>query len=264
MSLRVILIVTLFLVGDVAGQRTCPPSSPPQEDPRCPPEGCDMGYGSKCRYLSFHAGDPGLTQAVRVTFDSLPSQWGYAEGRTMWVQEPYLVSEAAGSSGPIPPPTFWAAELGCAPFYTEWSVYDVVDVFDDGIVGKPDRTEPLPKYDVQVIQDDCALQEENFSAPLIVGTSLLGDILGNRAAPPPPSPPQGVCDFNDIGGAIDNFKANPAKPRKARADIINSDINQAKPDQIIDFVDISCVVECFRGQTCPLAGPPMTDPCAPG
>lgn len=50
-------------------------------------------------------------------------------------------------------------------------------------------------------------------------------------------------------------------PRKARADMINTDISQPLPDRIVDLVDISCLVEAFRGSPCPLLGPPADDPC---
>jgi hypothetical protein len=53
----------------------------------------------------------------------------------------------------------------------------------------------------------------------------------------------------------------PGVPRKARADVINSDVAQPKPDKKVDFVDISYVVEAFRGTPIPPVGPPLTDPC---
>ncbi len=235
----------------------CRASSPAQDDPNCPPEGCEFDEcGTKGRYLSFHAGDPGEQQAVRVTFVSLPG-FENAEDRTLWVQEPYLVTEASGSSGSVPPPTMWAARLDCDPFYTDWSVYDAVDVFDDGVI-------PNGEYAIQVIHFGCGMADESaYSHSHSVRMSELGDVVGNRTAPPPMSPPQCVCDFNDISAVVDKFKNEPTAPRKARADIVNSDIFQPKPDQKIDFVDITCAVECFRGTPCTVPGPPDPDPCGP-
>lgn len=232
----------------------CRASSPPRHDPAPDPVEIDE-HGTKNRYLSFVAGDPGRSQAVQVTFADL-TDFPYASGRVAWVQEPYLVTEASGSSGPIPPPTMWAAELGCQPFYADWTVYDTVHVIDPGIV-------PRATYEVRVVDSSCAASESHgYSDPLVVRTSRVGDLVGNDLVPPP-SAPQGVVDFNDITAVVEKFKNEPDAPRKARADLINSDITQALPDKKVDFVDVSYCVDAFRNQAAPLPGPPMTDPCPP-
>ncbi len=229
---------------------TCRASSQPEPDPA--PDPSDYGFGTKNRYMSFWAGDPGLTQAVRVTFTSIPGHPG-ANGRQMWVQAPYLVGEASGSPGPTGD-DFYAAILGCDPYYTDWSAFGTVDVFDDAVI--PDAT-----FDVQVIANDCATSNETaYSAPLTVRMSKDGDILGDCGVTPC-SAPQGVVDFVDISGAVEKFKNTPGAPRKARSDVINSDISRPKPDQKVDFVDISCIVEAFRGTPCAKPGPPAVDPC---
>ncbi len=224
---------------------------PPAHDSS--PVPVDTGAGMKNRYLTFCGGESGEMLAARVTFLAVPG-YEYAEGRTMWVQEPVPVTESSGSNGPVPPPTFWAAELGCDPYYTDWTLYDRVDVYDDAIV-------PDGMYDVQFIHFDCVpIAEEYFSDRLTVRMSRSGDIVGNNVTPPPPSAPQGVVDFVDISSCVDKFKNAPRAPRKARADIVNSDISSPIPDQKVDFVDISCVVEAFRGRPCTPPGPPV-DPC---
>lgn len=241
---------------------TCRASSQPEPDPA--PDPSDSGFGTKNRYLTFVAGDAGQSQAVQVTFTSLPFYLGpeppenydfrYANGRTAWVQEPYLVTEASGSSDPVPPPTMWAAVLDCTPFYTDWSVYGTVHVFDDGIVW--DGT-----YDIRVLDSTCDMANPaDYSEPLTVPLSRSGDIVGDCGVRPCTAP-QGVVDFVDISACVEKFKNEPGAPRKARTDIINSDIAAPKPDQKVDFVDISCVVEAFRGSECVLPGPPPTDPC---
>ncbi len=212
----------------------------------------DLGHGTKNRYVSFVAGDPGRQTAVRVHFESLPG-FAYAEGRRMWVQAPYPVTEASGSNGPAPP-YFWAAELGCSPFYTDWTVYDRVDVFDAAFV-------PGAILHVETFDESCGPTKSN-RAPLVleVELSAAGDVVGDCGATPCTAP-QGVVDFMDISALVEKFKNTPTAPRKARSDIVHSNIAQPAPDLKVDFVDISYCVEAFRGQASLLPGPPVTDPC---
>jgi len=236
---------------------TLPLPSTPIDDVKCPPEGCEQGFGSKVRYLSFSGGDVGKNMAARVTFVSLPG-YEYAEGRQMWVQEPSPITEASGSDLPTPPPTMWGATLGCNQFGTDWTAYDTVDIFDDAMV-------PGGIYDIQFIDiNDNTAADECYSDPLTVRLSGFGDVVGNRTAPPPAAPPQGVIDFGDIGQIVDKFKNLPTAPRKARADIVNSTLPAPRPDNKVDFVDISCAVDAFRGSPCWHEdwGPPASNPCA--
>ncbi len=215
----------------------------------------DMGHGTKNQYMTFRGGDASRSQAARVTFASLRDEFAFAEGRTAWVQEPYLVTETSGSSGGNPP-NFWVAELGCTPYYTDWTVYDRVDVIDAGIV--PDGV-----YEVQILDSTCSLNcLECYSEPLEVRMSRAGDIVGDCSVQPC-SPPQGVVDFVDISACVEKFKNSPGAPRKARCDVTNSNVWDPLPDKKVDFVDISCIVAAFRGDPCPITGPPTTDPCGP-
>ena len=242
-------------LGDVNGDGYddacvwCLIANPPLDDYSPVPP--DAGSGTKNRYLTFSGGDEGRQQAARVTFVSLPPPFDYATGRTMWVQEPDLVTEASGSDQSVPPPSFWAATLGCNPYYTYWIQYDRVDVYDAGIL--PDGT-----YHVQLIDSTCStLNEGDYSDPLTVLLSEVGDVVG--AAPDPA--PQGTVDFVDIAAVVSKFKNDPGSIRKARADITNANLATANPDQKVDFVDISCVVGAFRADPCAIVGPPTTDPC---
>jgi hypothetical protein len=220
----------------------CTPSSEPLAD-----------YAAKNRYASFETGSPGHIQAVQVTFVSLPG-YEYAEGRTMWVQQPRVVTEASGSAGGTPPPTHMAAALGCLPHYMDWSTVGRVDVYDAAIV-------PGVTVDVRAISDGCDTAiPANFSPPLGVSMSLAGDVVGDCQATPC-TPPQGVVDFVDISSVVDKFRNLPAAPRKARADLINSDTFEPSPDGKVDFVDIAYCVDAFRSAAMLLPGPPLTDPC---
>lgn len=232
------------------------PSEVPQGDPRTP----DHGFGTKNRYLSFSVGDPGIEEVVQVTFVSLPG-YEYAEGRTMWVQEPFPVTELSSSDGTTPDPIFMAAQLGCEPYRMDWSELGVIHVYDDAIV-------PGGTFEVRVNAHPCPLLEpDNLSDPLEVHLSGEGDVVGDCATCPCTAP-DGVVDFVDISGVVDKFKnlvcvdgAGSGVPRKARVDLINTDIAQPLPDRKVDFVDISYVVEAFRGQAPPPPGPPLIDPC---
>lgn len=44
------------------------------------------------------------------------------------------MTEGSGSSGDAAPPTFWSTGLGSAPFYTDWTVFGIVDLSNDAIV----------------------------------------------------------------------------------------------------------------------------------
>ena len=91
--------------------------------------------------------------------------------------------------------------------------------------------------------------------------SRVGDVVRDCGVTPCTAP-QGVVDFVDISGLVEKFKNTPSAPRKARSDIINSDVTQPLPDHKIDFVDISYCVDAFRSQAEPLPGPAIDDRCA--
>ena len=62
--------------------------------------------------------------------------------------------------------------------------------------------------------------------------------------------PDGVVDFTDISCVVDKFKNLPGAPRKAR-----SDAAPDTPDWIVDFTDIPAVVDAFRGLPYPHDAP---------
>lgn len=263
------------LISDPATLSMMPSPAAAQPDPVA----TDVGNGTKNRYLSFVAGDAGRQQAIQVTPTALPG-YEFAEGRIMWVQEPFLATETPGVEA------FLVAELGCQPFYMDWTggVCDTdtglcvggllhglrectlddecrrVDVFDDAIV-------PNATFDLRVIDETCpSADPRNYSTPMAVVLSAAGDIIG-ECADCPCTAPDGVINFIDIAAIVEKFRnaectpGGPGVPRKARADLVNSTTALPKPDQTIDFLDISYCVEAFRGVVLPLPGPPLTDPC---
>ena len=262
-------------------------SFPPRPDPAPSPP--DTGFGTKNRYMTFAGGYPGRSQAVHVTFASMPYYDGceppescdftYADGRTSWIQSPFLVTEASDSDGPTPPPSFPAAELGCEPHCRDWSegscvdgscvggllggqrwpcTFDDecrrVDVFDAGII-------PEGTYEIRLVDDACSPGAcRTFSDPLEVRMSEAGDVVGNDLTPPA-SAPQGIVNFNDIAAVVSKFKNEPDAIRKARADIVGNGPADPLPNRKVDFVDISCVVGAFSAEPCVPVGPPVDDPC---
>lgn len=226
-------------------------SSSPTEGSNPP----NIGFGTKNRYVSFGImpHEPGKQHAMQVTLVSLPG-YEYAETRTMWVQEPAVVTESSGSSGPAPPPTCMMARLGCSPFWTDWLLYDLVHVYDDSVI-------PGGVYEIRSIGEGCNLAEPgDYSLAIQVDLSAVGDIVGDCAVRPCGSP-NGVVNFVDISAAVEKFKNLPSAPIKARADVTSADVADPIPDLKVDFVDISYIVEAFRSEAVPPPGPPTVDPC---
>ena len=62
-------------------------------------------------------------------------------------------------------------------------------------------------------------------------------------------PPNGVVDFNDISSLVDKFKNSTGAPLKSQTDIAPQ-----TPDKIIDFQDIPAVVDAFKGRPYPYGG----------
>ena len=257
------------------GLGDCPLSSAPRSDPVPDPE--DIGHGTKNRYMTFAGGDAGVQQAVRVKFMSLPG-YEYAEGRTAWVQDPFVVTEASGADGEVPPPAHLAAQLDCDPVCRDWSRGTCIEgVCTDGPLGDmrapcthddecrrvdvygPDIV-PRGLYNVQFIDCDenCLItKEENYSDPLPVLMSRAGDVCGAASF----NAPEDDVNFVDISAVVAKFKNDPGSMRKARADIVGNGPNDALVNRKGDFVDITCVVAAFRGEPCELPGPLPADPC---
>lgn len=236
--------------GDGLPDECCFPSSVPQSDP----VDLDVGFGTKNRYVSFAAGNAGRSQAIRITFTDLPADFDFADGWTMWVGEPRFVTEAAGSNANSPEPLFATAKLECEPFWADFSQFGVLHVYGAGVV-------PLGRYDIQVVDfsASCPLSNElSFSTGLSIWTSSVGDVVGfgfDQVIPGHWNPPEGVTSHVDISALVDKFLNNGLAPLKAKADVINSDVSRPIPDQIVDFVDISYVVDAFRHVEAPPPGP---------
>ncbi len=237
---------------------TCDAASDPQTDAL----GAHAMGGSN-RYLSFSAGDPGAPQAVRVSFTDLPAPFDYGESRRMWVGEPSEFCENAGQSDPpvggcgqapgLTNLSFPAATLQCEPYYTDWSIYDLVHVWHEAIV-------PGGTYTIQVIDQGCDEDAaETETTPLIVHTSRWGDCVENCTITPC-GPPDGIVNVTtDVTAVLDKFKNLEGAPRKIRCDVEPGEL-----DMLVNITDVTQVLDAFRGLAYPFSGPSPTDPCAGG
>ncbi|MGB2985568.1 MAG: right-handed parallel beta-helix repeat-containing protein, partial [Phycisphaerae bacterium] len=200
----------------------------------------------KNRYISFIPANTGQQTALRVTLTSSALFPGDV-GMQWWVGSPGPVSEAAGSTGSTPPPTFMAAELQSTWHCMDWSTVGLLDV--SGCEVHPGAT-----YDVQAIDCTCdPSNAANYSDPLSITASLWGDVVGDCSVTPC-TPPNGVVNFDDISSLVDKFRNLAGAPRKARADIAGEP-PVGIPDRLVNFVDISYDVDAFRGLPYPFDGP---------
>ena len=61
--------------------------------------------------------------------------------------------------------------------------------------------------------------------------------------------PNGVIDFNDISSVVDAFRHLPSAPLPYRVELVGPSGNECSPDLTIDFLDISAAVEAFKGKS---------------
>lgn len=201
---------------------------------------------TKDRYISFVPGNAGSQVAVRVTLVSStlfsitivpPWQW--------WVGAPVEVSENSGVVDPAAAPTFptfMASTLECAPVYYDWTGISEVHVYDEATV--PDAI-----YHVQMIPENGDTSDEQaYSAPLVISTSIWGDIVGYLDLGPNYwTGPDGSVDFtSDVTAVLDKFTNASNAPLKSRAD---QDPNE--PDRLINISDVTFVLGAFGGDDYP-------------
>ncbi len=198
---------------------------------------------AKNRYISFVPGNPGRLTALRVTLVHLPSPFEALEGTAMWVTQPLEISEIADRVD-ARPPVFTSVRLACRPVYRDWSTAGTVHVSDDEIL-------PGAVYEVQAIDLACGESAEAYySAPLVLTTSLWGDLTG-RCDVTPCTPPDGVVDMTtDVTAVLDKFKNLPGALIKARADL-----GGAVPNRIIDMADVMYAIDAFCGLSYPFGNP---------
>lgn len=205
----------------------------------------DQGSGTRSRYLSFAAGEPGRPQAIRVIPTAMPAGFKSLVGETFWVGTPVAISENSGKVLPSEPPRFatlQAAMLQCTLSLADFGSAGLINVYHAAIV-------PGATFDIQVIDADDIGNENAFSEALSISTSGWGDILLNCTVFPC-GPPNGTVEVHDLSGVADKFVNRLFSPSKSR-----SDFTPQVPDQIIDVFELIFVVEAFKGQPYPYPAP---------
>jgi hypothetical protein len=219
----------------------CEPVNPPQDGPVA---------NLKNRFISFQGSNPGKLTALRVKLTSLqhpdppnlpgrePTDFSAYEGEYRWVGSPVEYRE-----GTAPQPTFIAARLQCAPYYTDWSTAGLVNVYGPEIM-------PSSLYHVQAIEQECDVNggESNYSVSLTLGTARWGDVV------PPFSPPSpGQPNAIDIVGVVNKLKALTGAPTKVYTMLQPAIVNLANNNEI-NALDIVSVVDALKGFAYPYTG----------
>jgi len=136
----------------------------------------------------------------------------------------------------VPDPVTGMASLESAPVYRDWSLDPpVIHVTDIEII-------PNDSYSIQQIRDGDDTQDEGlYSAPLVVTTSLWGDVAGsfdgsNWTAP------NGAVNLSDVVALINTFSDSPT----SSLPVYRSDLLPPVPDSEIDLEDVLGPVLAFN------------------
>ena len=208
---------------------------------------------TKNRFLSFTAGDTGRQQMILVTFRNLPFPYDQFDNRSMWVGEPYEMSDIAGRDYPSPP-NFWTAMLECPkPAVRDWTGYGTIHVHSPFIV--PDGT-----YEIRVLDSTCTqadIWNPSISPVLTLATSRYGDVStipkNNQGEwCPPDGSPDITRDVNHVKLKYEN-KLGLSKPR--------AELGGERTDPTVDFIidiskDVLYAKEAFEQKPYPFPVPP--------
>lgn len=238
--------------------------------PTTPPVTGEDGF-AKNRYISFVPHNAGLQAAMRVTLTQSTLFPTCDVGMEWWVGPPTEYCERSNEGDPPPggcgfagggPLTFMGARLQCDPYFTDWDASvgsgATLHVYGPEVV-------PGATYEVQAIDTSCNLGSEgDFSAPLVITTSIWGDVCGFLVVGPPRywDAPDGVVDvIKDVFAVLEKFSNLGGAPINARSDVAN---RSGPLDPLVDqkvhvSPDLDRVLEAFQGYPypfdCPAACP---------
>ena len=165
------------------------------------------------------------------------------DGIEMWVGQEVLRGGATPSG---------VYELQSTPYFRDWSTVPggILHVADCNIV-------PCATYIVDAISNVCDSFFEPFSPAITIPTvSVWADIVGGGSF----GLPDNIVDFSDISAMVDRFRAVPTAPHATRCDL-----GENRPSGgvllPINFLDVSYLVDAFRGFNYPFSGPSAPLPC---
>lgn len=218
-----------------------------QAEPARPDETLpDAGSGTRNRALVFSAGEPGKSQSIRVTPRDLPGAFASLNGLPLWVGAPTEISENSGTILPQDAPTspiFQLAKLQCSSHTRDWNSVGPIHVVGQAVI-------PGGLYDIQVVNAGLEGVEGAFSDAITIQTSRWGDISTGGPATPP-GPPDGTVDVPiDLVDLLIKFRNLPGAMTKSR-----SDLGPDLPNGLIDIVDITLMLEAFKGFEYPFPSP---------
>ncbi len=94
------------------------------------------------------------------------------------------------------------------------------------------------------IESDCGASQSPVFTPAAVVQTFAWGDVVNRFAPGSLGPPDGMVDFSDISALVDGFRGLPSAMPLYRTDLFG-----CVPNQSIDFIDIAGDVDAFKGFT---------------
>lgn len=200
------------------------------------------------RYLAVTASSD-ASRAIRVTYDDLPGAFETLNGLSMWVGQPYEISESAEDNQPgiARYEDFHVATLQCEPLFTNWAEFGLIQLFDRNII-------PNAGYTVEFFDEGEPPTPAEDVEPLVVRTSLWGDSVGVLDEGYWTAPDGGVNVPSDVLAMIETFSANPRAPHKIRVDL-----DPEIPDGRIFIIDVLRGIRAFQGLPYPFE--PQAFPC---
>jgi len=244
---------------DVITECECQTATPGKVEGILNASGATVPSG-KSRFLSFSGGDPGWSQAARVTFVSLPGAFSIFDGTSMWVDTPTTASELPSKTLTDPVGTeasFKAAKLRTTPVFNEWSTFGTVHVYDERIVPsrkRPGQTLEPAVYEIQFVTQGCDTgSEASFSPVLSLTNARWADIAQLFSAEF--RAPDGIVSVHDTLAMLAKFGNAAGAPIKARAELLGDGGSGlvAAVDGKITVGDLIAVLDAFAGAEYPFA-----------
>lgn len=233
-----------------------------------PPYG-DIGFGSSNRYLYIDMPNTTDLLALRVTALELPDGISdpTLEGSSQWVKTPAQHSQKwddlSGPTWPYLLNPYWTGELAGStgsPEFLDWSSYDQLRIHGALIVPVTCRVRyselglpPDVLYGVQAVHESCDLVDEaSYSPPLLIHTSVWGDVTGGCDASGC-APPDGwvtSIDYLTIVDRYNNSINNSDRFDKTCGDLFGT-ATGVEVDHRLDITDILNAVDASSGATYP-------------